>query len=85
MNVPWEDVVAVLLYIVSSTLGFVWWMATQTIILQFVREDLAKANKLLTAMESTYATKLELAEVKMNQKGMWEKYDKLPCRDCERK
>lgn len=55
MNISWEAIVAIVLYTIGSTLGFVWWMATQTITLQFVREDLAKANTTLNALDGTYA------------------------------
>ena len=62
MNVPWEAIEGLAVYILASTAGFIWWMATQTITLQFVREDLAKANKILSSAEATYATKPELAK-----------------------
>ena len=62
MNIPWEALTALLLYIIASTIGFVWWMATQTITLQFVREDLQNANKLLGALESLSVTKPEFAK-----------------------
>lgn len=62
MNVPWEAVVTILLYIVAQTVGFVWWMATQTITLQFVREDLARANGLLLSIDATFATKVDVGK-----------------------
>lgn len=62
MNVPWEAIVSVILYILVTTGGFIWWMATQTITLQFVREDLAKANSLLLSYDATFATKSDVAK-----------------------
>lgn len=61
MNLPWEAIIALVVYIIGSTIGFVWWMATQTITLQFVREDLAAANKLLNSFDGTYAKNIEMA------------------------
>lgn len=62
MNVPWEAITAILLYIIASTIGFVWWMATQTITLQFVREDLEKANRLLLSFDSSFALKVDVGK-----------------------
>lgn len=62
MQVPWEAIIGLGTYILASTIGFVWWMATQTITLQFVREDLAKASALLAGFEATYATKVDMAK-----------------------
>lgn len=62
MNIPWEAIVAVLLYLIASTVGFIWWMATQTITLQFVREDLEKANRLLLAFDSSFALKVDVSK-----------------------
>lgn len=62
MNIPWEAIEGLAIYVIASTIGFVWWMATQTITLQFVRDDLAKANQILATADSTYATKIELTK-----------------------
>lgn len=62
MNIPWEAIIALAIYIIGSTVGFVWWMATQTITLQFVREDLSKANRMLLNFEATYITRVEVAK-----------------------
>lgn len=66
MNIPWEALTALGIYIIGSTIGFVWWMATQTITLQFVREDLGKANKILVGFEGTYATKVDMTRVELS-------------------
>lgn len=62
MSIPWEALAALFVYIIGSTVGFIWWMATQTITLQFVREDLKKANDTLAGMDATYATKADMAK-----------------------
>lgn len=62
MQIPWEAIIALGMYVITSTVGFVWWMATQSVTLQFLREDLAKANKMLMGIELTYATKVEVSK-----------------------
>lgn len=81
MNIPWEAIVAVLLYIIGSTLGFVWWMATQTIKLEFALTALAKISDALTRAEAEFATKIELVkEVTLLTKSCdknWEAIDRI--------
>ena len=77
MNIPWEALIALGIYIIASTIGFVWWMATQTITLQFVREDLAKANKILLGFEATYATKVDVTRIEMSVDKAHERIDEL--------
>ncbi len=77
MQVPWEAIIALGIYIIGSTVGFVWWMATQTITLQFVREDLAKANKILNSFELTYATKIELSRLENNVQAAHRRIDEM--------
>lgn len=62
MQIPWEALVALFTYIIGSTLGFVWWMATQTIKLEFALNALDKISKVLAASEATFATKVEMAK-----------------------
>jgi len=77
MNIPAEAVISLFIYIVASTVGFIWWMATQTITLQFVREDLAKANKILLGFETMYATKIELSKVETSVDKAHERIDMI--------
>ena len=77
MNIPAEAVISLFIYIVASTVGFIWWMATQTITLQFVREDLAKANKILTGFEVIYATKNELSRVETTVAAAHRRIDEM--------
>ena len=80
MNVPWEALVTVALYMIASTVGFIWWMAVQTITLQFVREDLKVALELLAKADATYATKIDVAKDISNVfkqiDALWKKSDK---------
>ncbi len=81
MQIPWEALVALLIYIIGSTLGFVWWMATQTIKLEFALTALAEITKSLSSSEATFATKVEMAkELAVVNKGIdkaWLEIDKL--------
>lgn len=62
MNIPWEAIVALLIYAIGSTIGFIWWMATQTITLQFMEKSITKISSTLDKAEATYATKVDLAK-----------------------
>lgn len=62
MNVPWEAIVALLIYAIGSTIGFIWWMATQTITLQFMEKAITKMSSTIEKADATYATKIELGE-----------------------
>ena len=62
MNIPWEAIIGLGIYIAGSTVGFIWWMAVQTTTLQFVREDLQAARKMLEGFETTYAKSLDVAK-----------------------
>lgn len=77
MQIPWEAIVAVLIYIIGSTLGFVWWMATQTIKLEFALVALDKISKALTTAEATFATKLELAALTKSTDKNWDEIEKI--------
>lgn len=77
MNIPWEAIEALFVYILGSTLGFVWWMATIT-------EQLKSLRILVTKMseaDSLYARKedvaRELGVIERNQETMWTKFEKL--------
>jgi len=71
LNVPWEAIVAVSIYIVGSTVGFIWWMATITITVQVIREDLKK----IIDNNALFATKVEVARVEQKVDKSWEKID----------
>lgn len=81
MNIPWGALVALFTYIIASTLGFVWWMATQTIKLQFALDALKEITNTLSTSEATFATKVEMAkELIMINKTIdkaWLEIDKL--------
>lgn len=81
MKIPWEAVVAVLLYIIASTAGFIWWMATQTVKLEFALVALKEITVALTLATATYVTKVEIAEklavMNKNIDKNWEEIDKL--------
>lgn len=77
MNIPWEAIEGLAVYILGSTLGFVWWMATIT-------EQIKTLSKLVEKMaqaDSLYARKedvaRELGVIESRQDTMWEKFDKL--------
>lgn len=81
MNVPWEALVALLTYIIASTLGFVWWMATQTIKLEFALTALKEITNALAASEANFATKVDMAKelviINKNMDKAWTEIDKL--------
>ena len=77
MQIPWEAIEGLAVYIIGSTIGFVWWMATIT-------EQIKTLSKLVTKMseaDGLYARKedvaRELGVIILRQETMWEKYDKL--------
>lgn len=61
MQVPWEALIMVIIYIIGSTIGFVWWMATQTMTLQFVKQSLDEALLEIKKFDVTYAKSIEVA------------------------
>ncbi len=77
MNVPWEAIITLGLYLVGSTVGFIWWMATMT---EQVKNLTAMVIK-LTEMDGTYARKddvsKEFALFERQQEAIWKKYDSL--------
>lgn len=77
MNIPWEAIEGLFVYIVASTIGFVWWMATIT-------EQIKTLSKLVEKMslaDGLYARKddvaRELGVLEVRQQTMLDKYDKL--------
>ncbi len=81
MIIPWEALIALLIYIIGSTLGFVWWMATQTIKLEFALTALDVIKTSLSMAEATYAKKVEIAEkfaiMDRAIEKQWDEIDKL--------
>lgn len=79
MNIPWSAIIAVFIYVIGSTFGFVWWMATQTIKLEMALDSLKEIKKTLNASEATYATKVEVAKDFSGRDkqidAMWKKLD----------
>ena len=77
MEVPWGALAALAIYIVGSTVGFIWWMATITVTMQYMKEMLDKMAK----DQNNYATKLELAEkivgITLRLDKAWDKIDVL--------
>lgn len=80
MQIPWEAVVAVIIYTLSSTLGFVWWMATQTMRLQMMGEDLKEMKESVVRSEAIYARKEDVVKdfVHVDQQitALWRKVDR---------
>ncbi len=77
MNVPWEAIISLLLYIIGSTLGFVWWMATITEQVKSIKELV----KTMSDSNGLYARKEDVARemgiIERNQETMWNKFEKL--------
>lgn len=77
MNIPWEALITLIIWIVGSTIGFVWWMATQTAELKALKElvkDMAYNNTLYARKEDIAR---ELGVVEKQIETMWVKFDKL--------
>lgn len=66
---------SLLIYIIVSTVGFIWWMATITVTMQYMKEAIDKMSK----DQNNYATKLELAEkivgITLRLDKAWDKID----------
>lgn len=77
MQIPWEAIISLSLYIIGSTIGFVWWMATIT---QQIK-TLTDVVKEISVTNGLYAKKedvaRELGVIENNQEKMWDKIDKL--------
>lgn len=77
MQVPWGAVMTLIIYIIGSTFGFVWWMATITEKLNSALSKLREINE----NNAMYAKKEEVARelgiMERNQQAMWAKLDKL--------
>ncbi len=77
MQIPWEAIVTLSLYIIGSTIGFVWWMATITEQLKSLK-DLVKAiidNNMLYARKEDIAREFGVFEKQIE--AMWIRVDKL--------
>lgn len=77
MNIPWEAIEGLFVYIVGSTIGFVWWMATVTADMKVLKELV----RTITEHGGMYARKddiaRELGVIEKNQETMWAKFEKL--------
>lgn len=77
MEIPWGALATIVLYIIGSTIGFVWWMATITEQLKSLKELV----KTLTEANGLYAHKSDIARelgiIERNQETMWAKFEKL--------
>lgn len=77
VEIPWGALAALAIYIVGSTVGFIWWMATITVTMQYMKEALDRMVK----DQNNYATKLELAEkivgITLRLDKAWDKIDVL--------
>lgn len=58
MQIPWEAIVSLSLYIIGSTIGFVWWMATIT---QQIK-TLTDVVKEMSVANGLYAKKEDVLE-----------------------
>lgn len=77
MNIPWEAVEGLLVYVIGSTIGFVWWMATITAdmkTLQGLVKEMSLNNGFYARKEDVAR---ELGVIENNQEKMWEKLDRL--------
>lgn len=77
MNIPWEALITISLYILGSTVGFIWWMATVTEKLNMALIKLKEMNdaNVLYARKEDVAR--ELAVMERQLETMWDKLDKL--------
>lgn len=77
MVLPWGAIVALVIYVLGSTFGFVWWMATITEQLK----SLSKAVEVMSQLNNLYSKKEDMARelgvIERNQETMWAKFDKL--------
>jgi len=77
MEVPWGAFITLGIYIVGSTIGFVWWMATITEQIK----NLTKIIQEMSANHTLYARKEDIARelgvIERQQETLWERYDKL--------
>ena len=77
MSIPWEAIMSLICYLVGSTIGFVWWMATMT---EQVK-SLTRMVQKMADMDGIYARKedvaKELALFEKQQESLWKKYDIL--------
>lgn len=77
MQVPWEAIVAVILWILGTTFGFVWWMATQTMTLQFVKQALDEALLEIKKFDVSYAKTKDLDRLDSKVNAAWTAIEKL--------
>ena len=81
MEIPWGAIVALGCYILGSTCGFIWWMATQTVKLESALENLVDIKKTLNMAEATYATKVEVAKDFTSRDkqidALWNRFDSI--------
>lgn len=85
MNIPWEAITALAMYVIASTVGFVWWMSDQTTTMRFLKETLAE----LVKQNALYATKTEVTEkiilLTSSINKAWDKIDVLMVRNSSKK
>lgn len=62
MQVPWEALVAMGIYIISSTICFVWWMATISVTLEILKKAVEKMSAQSDQHELIYVKKEDLAK-----------------------
>lgn len=77
MQIPWEALASLFLYILASTGGFIWWMATiteQLKTLQGLVKDLSSNNISFVRKEDVAR---EMGVIEKNQETMWGKLEKL--------
>lgn len=77
MTIPWGAIASLAVYIIGSTLGFVWWMATITEQLRSLKElvkSLNDANGLYARKEDMAR---ELGVLESRQETMWAKIDAI--------
>lgn len=77
MQIEMGAIVTLVIYVVGSTIGFVWWMATMTVKLDMALVKLREMQD----NNNSYARKedvaRELGVIERNQDTMWTKFEKL--------
>lgn len=77
MNIPFEALATIAIYILGSSVGFIWWMATITAELKYLKELLKTMNENNTLYARKEDVVRELALFEKQQETMWIKLDRL--------
>lgn len=81
MNIPWGAIATLAIYIIGSTIGFVWWMSRITVTLEFMSKGLDSMSKNMSSMDALYVRKEDIIrELALHEKRLdtlWTKMDNL--------